>query len=93
MEKFVKYVFENSKEELELDVLCLDILTESIYVYPGGKIKLIAISAEIISGEIKLNVHDKFKWVKLQSLLDYQLAPADIPIAKWIIDDKSNSTT
>lgn len=78
------------KEELDLNVRCLDILTESVYEYPGGKIKLIAISAEIIGGEIKLNVHDKYEWVNIQDLLNYQLAPADIPIAKWIIDERKN---
>lgn len=78
------------KEELNLIVQCLGILTESIYEYPGGKINLIAISARIIGGDIRLNVHDKYEWVDIQRLLDYQLAPADIPIAKWIINDRKN---
>ena len=30
----------------------------------------------------RLNDHDKIEWVKVENLLDFQLAPADIPIAK-----------
>ena len=78
------------KEELDLDVQCLNILIESVYLYPGGKINLIAILTEISAGEIGLNVHDKYEWVKIESLLEYQLAPADIPIAEWIIHDRKN---
>jgi len=78
------------KEELDLDVQCLNILIESIYEYPGGKINLIAIEAEIKAGVISLNVHDKYEWVDIESLLEYQLAPADIPIAEWIIHDRQN---
>ncbi len=70
------------KEELNLEVECANILTESIYQYPGGKIKLIAISTMIMAGEIKLSVHDKYQWVPIKEILGYKLAPADVPIAQ-----------
>jgi 8-oxo-dGTP diphosphatase len=75
------------KEELDLTTNCTRILTESIYEYDRGAINLIAIDTEIIEGQISLSVHDKYEWVALENLLDYQLAPADIPVAKWIIND------
>lgn len=78
------------KEELNLNVSCSEILTESIYHYEGGSINLIAISTEIINGKISLSVHDKYQWVGINSLLSFELAPADIPIAKWIINDRIN---
>jgi len=65
-------------------------LTESIYEYDGGLINLISINTQIIEGKIRLSVHDRYEWVALENLLDYDLAPADIPIAKWIIHDRTN---
>lgn len=78
------------KEELDLRVKCSSILTKNIYYYPGGAINLIAIDTEIIDGEITLSVHDQYEWVEVGNLLDYKLSPADIPIAKWIINDRKN---
>jgi 8-oxo-dGTP diphosphatase len=74
------------KEELGIIACCTEILTESIYEYDGGAIKLIAIETNIVCGEIALSVHDTYEWVTYNKLLDYQLAPADIPIARWIIN-------
>jgi len=33
-----------------------------------------------------LTVHDKIEWVPITSLLEYKLAPADIAIAKKIME-------
>jgi len=38
----------------------------------------------INDGELKLSVHDQADWVYPVDLLNYKLAPADIPIAKFI---------
>lgn len=42
--------------------------------------------SQLISGTVHLNEHNQFKWVELGRLLDYDLAPADIPIAKKVIN-------
>ncbi len=78
------------REELDIEVECVNILTESIYQYPGGKINLVAILTQIMAGEIRLSVHDRYSWVPIKDILDYKLAPADIPIARWIINDQIN---
>ena len=31
-----------------------------------------------------LNAHDEVRWVPVAELLDYDLAPADVPIAKEV---------
>ncbi|WP_136796212.1 (deoxy)nucleoside triphosphate pyrophosphohydrolase [Desulfosediminicola ganghwensis] len=74
------------REELEVEIMAGEVVTSSIYTYKHGAIKLIALTAEVISGNIRLNVHDKVEWVRTQGLLDYKLAPADIPIAKELIN-------
>ncbi|MFA6808306.1 MAG: 8-oxo-dGTP diphosphatase MutT, partial [Eubacteriales bacterium] len=70
------------KEELNIIVKVKDFFCESIYSYPADKIKLLAYNADWIDGKITLTVHDDYKFVELEELLQYDLAPADIPIAK-----------
>ena len=59
--------------------------------FPGGKIELIALEAKIVSGDLQLTVHDKADWVPLPDLLEYKLAPADIPIAEELIKNDRRS--
>lgn len=75
------------REELELHVDAGEVLVESTFEYPGGAIRLVGVEAVIASGNIVLSVHDAYQWVGLGKLLNYELAPADIPIAKWILEN------
>ena len=60
------------------------IIAESEYQYSHGSFKLLAILTSIQSESFNLTAHDDAKWVPIDKLLEYQLAPADIPIAKFI---------
>lgn len=73
------------REELDVESVAGEILTSTTYTYPGGKIELIAIMVKLQSAQLTLQVHDLFEWVQPQELLQYGLAPADIPIAEEII--------
>lgn len=33
-----------------------------------------------------MSVHDKYKWVHINDLLNYDLLPADVPIAKKVME-------
>jgi 8-oxo-dGTP diphosphatase len=46
---------------------------------------LVARDAVVLSGVPVLTVHDKMEWIAAASLLEYQLAPADIPIAEELM--------
>ncbi|WKC35386.1 (deoxy)nucleoside triphosphate pyrophosphohydrolase [Ectopseudomonas chengduensis] len=72
-------------EELGVESDASEILTTSIYTYPGGTIELIAVVVKLRSTALKLQVHDLAEWVLPNELLGYELAPADIPIAEEII--------
>ena len=74
------------KEELGLTVMAGDVITESVYHYEHGSINLVAISASIIEGDIKLSVHDAVDWLPIDKLIGLHLAPADIPIAHRLKD-------
>lgn len=71
-------------EELNLDIDVLECMGNTIYKYETGEINLLAYKAIIISGEIKLNVHNDARWVTIDELESYDLAPADIDIIKLI---------
>jgi 8-oxo-dGTP diphosphatase len=72
-------------EELDLLVQCGERVATSEYQYGHGCIQLVAFSAKILSGVLKLRVHDQVAWVPPARLLDYPLTPADVPVARVLI--------
>ena len=73
------------REELGVESEASEILTTSVFTYPGGTIELIAVAVSLRSAVLTLHVHDRAEWVAPTDLLGYELAPADIPIAEEII--------
>lgn len=68
-------------EEMNIKVRVNEYVGESIYDYGDGKvISLKGFTAEIIEGDIKLTDHDEYKWVTLEEICNYRIAPADIPL-------------
>ena len=74
------------KEELGIETTVGDILCESIYKYGHGGFKILALQTNLYSKDFVLSSHDKIDWVPIHNLLNYKLLPADIPIAKKIIE-------
>ena len=64
-------------EELNLDIDIQDYLGSYTYPYETGDIRLIAYKAQIISGNMQLNVHNDAKWVTVNELKNYEFPPAD----------------
>jgi 8-oxo-dGTP diphosphatase len=73
------------REELSWIIKAGEIVTTNCHSYDHGEIHLVAIEATIQFGSPALTVHDDLAWVPIACLLDYQLAPADIPIAKELM--------
>jgi mutator protein MutT len=71
-------------EELSLRCAVGRKVAESEYRYAHGEFAIVAYEAEILSGSMTLTVHDQAEWVPIGNLLDYELAPADIPIARAV---------
>ncbi|TXG36973.1 (deoxy)nucleoside triphosphate pyrophosphohydrolase [Seonamhaeicola maritimus] len=72
------------QEELEMSVKVEKYLGSSIYEEGEFKIKLIAYLCSLANYNGKLTDHDAFNWVPIENLLSFNLAPADILIAKMI---------
>jgi len=69
-------------EELGIETSIGEQLAESVYQYETGAIRLLAYRTEILSGELSLHVHDEYQWVSISGLKQFNLLPADIPIAE-----------
>ncbi len=72
------------REELGIEATVGAEAARNRHIYDFGEIELIALLVPKYSGEIKLVDHDQFKWVEARRLLEYDLAPADIPIAEAV---------
>lgn len=75
------------KEEFELDIKANKYITNNVCKYPTKIVDLRLYECEYISGEFKLHDHSEYKWVNINELLNYDLAPADIPLAKYIANN------
>ena len=73
------------REEFDMLAQAGDVFVESLYDYPGGQINLIGVYAVLPSTPPTLTVHDRAEWVPIGELMEFQLAPADIPIAREVI--------
>ena len=75
-------------EELDVATKVTNVVAVSDYKYENGAIKLVALEAEILHGEIKLSVHDKLRWLTPNEIVELKLAPADIPIAHALLENQ-----
>lgn len=71
-------------EELSLEVQVGDFFMENTFTYPYGVIRLHAYKCKCNTRNVVLSVHSQVLWVDASDLLNYDFAPADIPIAEKI---------
>jgi len=69
-------------EEFGIEAFIGEFFDESIYDYSSGVVRLLAYHASVIDGDMTLNVHDRYVWARPEDLPEYDLLPADIPIAR-----------
>ena len=72
------------KEELDLEINAKEFIINNVYEYPTHIVNLKLYRCEFISGDMHLHDHSDYQFVDLEELLDFDLAPADIPIAKHV---------
>lgn len=76
------------KEEMNIEIVAEQFICNNIFESVAKVIDLRLYLCKHISGEIVLNDHSEYKYVDINELFSYDLAGADIPIAKYIIDNK-----
>lgn len=73
------------KEEFELEVKAEEFITNQVWEYPSKIVNLKLYRCNYISGEFHLHDHFEYKFVDITELLHYDLAAADIPLAKYVM--------
>ncbi|WP_018213069.1 8-oxo-dGTP diphosphatase MutT [Desulfitobacterium hafniense] len=71
-------------EEFGIEAEVQKFIKAGLYEYPQGSIRLLTYLVKILHGEIELRVHDRCEWVGVNQLLNYELLPADVPIADYL---------
>lgn len=71
-------------EEFNLYIEATKYITETTSEYKDRIINLKMYECNYISGEFDLHDHSEIKWVNSNELLNYDLAPADIDLAKYL---------
>lgn len=73
-------------EELGINATIGELITVATHTTDTGKvIELYAYEILDYDGDIKLNVHDAMKWVKLSELLSHPQLPADLLVSRVLI--------
>lgn len=72
------------KEELHLDVEIVKRLEPVEHTYPTFRIRLVPFVMHVLGGELLLEEHADAKWVTVDDLDRYDLAPADIPVVQQL---------
>lgn len=73
------------REELGIETRIGEQVAACVYDYGRGPLELLAYRAEIVAGEPEPREHAALAWVPVSALLTYDLAAADIPIARRLI--------
>jgi 8-oxo-dGTP diphosphatase len=79
------------QEELHMDVDVIRHFLTIQHHYENFSIELISFLCDFKSATFSLKDHDAYEWVDPETLLNWKLAPADIPIAKAVSEVKANS--
>jgi 8-oxo-dGTP diphosphatase len=77
------------EEELEMQVTVNEHFKTEIHKYEKVTIELIAYICKFIDANFKMIDHDAFEWVNIKELKNWNLAPADIPIAEELIKNEN----
>ena len=72
------------KEEFELVIKAKKFITNNVCEYPTKTVNLKLYECEYLSGEFNLHDHSEYKWINIMDIFNYDLAPADIPLAKYV---------
>ena len=72
------------KEEFELNIKAEQFIINNICEYPNKTVDLRLYKCKYLNGNFKLHDHSEYQWVDKNEFLNYDLAKADIPLAKYI---------
>lgn len=72
------------KEEFEMDIKAIRFLANNVCEYPTKTIDLRLYECKHVSGEFNLHDHSEYLFVDKEDIVNYDLCPADIPLAEFV---------
>ena len=79
-------LYRELKEELSIETEVGEHIGDSVFEYQDKTIYLKGYLTRYLSGEFELDSHDDIAWLTAGELLNYQLAPADVPLVQRLIE-------
>ena len=78
------------KEELDIEVNIGDFFYQIEHDYPDFHLSMALYECQLISKEIKMNVHKGMKWLSPKDIMDLDWAEADFPAVELIYKNSVN---
>ena len=75
-------------EEFEMNIKADKFIINNVCEYPTKVIDLRLYKCIYVSGEFKLHDHSEYVWINKEDILNFDLAPADIALAKFVMEMK-----
>ena len=72
------------KEEFEMNIKAIKFLVNNVCEYPTKTIDLRLYECKHLSGEFNLHDHSEYLFVDKEDIVNYDLCPADIPLAEFV---------
>ena len=72
------------REEFEMDIKAIKFLVNNVCEYPSKTIDLRLYECKYISGDFNLHDHSEYVFVDKNEIINYDLCPADIPLAEFV---------
>ena len=72
------------REELDINVEIGDFFYQVEHDYPDFHLSMAVFECNLISKEMKMNVHKGIKWLKPEEMMTLDWAAADIPVAEKV---------
>lgn len=76
------------KEEFEMDIKALRFLTNNVCEYPKKTVDLRLYECKFLAGEFHLHDHSEYQFVDRNEIINFDLCPADIPLAEFVKESK-----
>lgn len=83
-EKPEESLIREMEEEFAMNIQVLSFLTDCIYHYEFGIVRISSYLAKLLEDTYELREHDDAKWVDIEELEDYKFVPADVKIVEEV---------
>ncbi len=84
-ERYEESLNRELNEELGMKVDVYGIFATNMHKYETFTVELISYKCNFIEANFNLTDHDLIEWINVKDLVNWNLAPADIPIANELI--------